>query len=187
MIEKPSDGRAIIEQGFNTLTITIPSKKNWFIIIFMCVWLCGWAVGEVSAIQMFTGDAMEFEVTAFMTVWLIGWTIGGAFVVLTILWQLFGREVIHVEWGVLKIEKSIFGQGLKKQYDIPTIKNLMFSPKRRRNNYGEEENSNTFGINEGRIKFDYGYKTIKFANDIDEAEARMIIKLLKENTNFERE
>ncbi len=46
---------------------------------------------------------------------------------------------------------------------------------------------NVFGMKGGKIKFDYGMKTIKFANDIDEAEARNIIEKMKENTNFKEE
>jgi hypothetical protein len=34
-MEKPYNGRAIINEGSYGLVITIPSKKNWFLIIFL--------------------------------------------------------------------------------------------------------------------------------------------------------
>jgi len=59
-MEKPYNGRAIINEGSYGLGITIPTKKNWFLIIFLGAWLCGWVSGEISAIKSFiTADFIE--------------------------------------------------------------------------------------------------------------------------------
>ena len=60
MIEKPTNGRARINQDFNSLNISIPSKKNWFIIIFMTAWMGGWVMGETSAIGAILSSDRQF-------------------------------------------------------------------------------------------------------------------------------
>lgn len=181
MIEKPPKGRAIISQDFNSLNIEIPSKKNWFIIIFMMVWMVGWVMGETFAVvEIFHSDTPLFA-NAFLLFWLVGWTVGGAFVLYTISWQLIGRETINIQRGILNVGKSVIGIGRKKRYDIQSIKNLDINPIHDLGIWGDNFKRNMFAMKGGKIKFDYGMKIIKFANDIDEAEARMIIEKLKIN------
>lgn len=187
MIEKPTNGRARINQDINSLNISIPSKKNWFIIIFMTAWMGGWVMGEAFAIRTIFNSDTPIIANAFLLFWLVGWTVGGAFVIYTISWQLVGREIINVERGLLRIEKSVKGIGRKKVYDINSIQNIDINPTQDFGIWGGNYNLNLFGMKGGKIKFDYGMKTIKFANDIDEAEARMIIEKLKGNTNLKED
>ncbi len=51
MIEKPYEGRAKVNFDGLSLLIKIPSKKNWFIILFLAAWIGGWFMGETSAIS----------------------------------------------------------------------------------------------------------------------------------------
>jgi hypothetical protein len=46
MVEKPELGKATVNKRGNTLEIIIPSKRNWFVIIFLCVWMRGWIMNE---------------------------------------------------------------------------------------------------------------------------------------------
>ena len=183
MIEKPSVGRAIIKQTFNGLVIEIPSKKNWFVILFLLAWMGGWVMGELFAINSLFDAGSPINVNLFLLFWVVGWTIGGAFAIYVMLWQLFGKEIINLDKGVLSIENSIKGIGRKKQFDVKAIKSIdlsMESDMMHEGNY----NYSLRGFSGGRIKFDYGMKTIKFAKGIDEAEAKMIIEKLKSNSNF---
>jgi len=189
MIQKPSKGRAIIKQDFNTLQITIPSKRNWFILIFLSFWMIGWLAGESAVIFSLLSSKTLIAANAFMIFWLVGWTVGGAFVIITILWQLFGNEFIQIEKGVLSIKKNIFGIGRQKQYDIRSIKSMTHNPVQD-NVFGTSVfryNKRFSGLKNGKIKFDYGMDTIQFANDIDEAEAKMLIEKLRKNSNFRSE
>ena len=49
-MEKPYKGRAIVEDKITGLRIIIPSRKNWFVILFVGAWLGGWLMGEISAL-----------------------------------------------------------------------------------------------------------------------------------------
>lgn len=180
MIEKPFPGRARIEHDGFSMKITIPSKKNWFIILFLSAWMGGWYFGESSAIK----DVLNTEnifADGFMLFWLAGWTIGGLFAIIAPLWTLFGCEYITIEKPVFKIEKGLMNYGIiKKSYDLSMIKNLELSPESDTNSiFGSKKNINEFwGLTGGKLRFDYGMKTIKFGIGIDEAEARHLIEEL---------
>ncbi len=181
MIEKPSEGRAKIEHDGLSMKITIPSKKNWFIILFLSAWMMGWFWGESYAIK----DLLETEILfidGFMIFWLIGWTIGGLFAIIVLLWTLFGCEIITIEKPIFKIEKGVLNIGIiKKSYDLGIIKNLELSPVSNTDSiFSNKKNINEFwGMTGGKIRFDYGMKTIKFGIGLDEAEARHLIDELK--------
>jgi hypothetical protein len=54
-MEKPYNGRAIFQDNVTELQIVIPAKRNWFVIIFLGAWLCGWFMGESFALASVTG------------------------------------------------------------------------------------------------------------------------------------
>ncbi|MBT3424304.1 MAG: hypothetical protein HN431_15995 [Bacteroidetes bacterium] len=189
MIEKLNNGRSKVESFGNTLKITIPSKKKWFIILFLGAWLGGWFFGEKSAIEGIT-DSDNILADGFLLFWLAGWTVGGSLAILAILWLLFGSEIILLERGIIKISKGLFNTPLlSKSYEVNHIKNFrIISP--------VEPNADFFGIKRnmvdylgykgGILSFDYGMKTIKFGIAIDEAEAQYLVeKLGKKGLNKE--
>jgi hypothetical protein len=93
-----------------------------------------------------------------------------------------GKEVISFGQGQLTIAKKGTFFYKPRTYDLSEAKNFraqdndsgfagMWSGQR-----------NTFGTlsTTGTIRFDYGLRTIKFANGIDEAEAKSILAKLKD-------
>ena len=46
--EEVGKKRYKVEQTAKETIISIPSRKNWFIILFVGFWLIGWAIGEIS-------------------------------------------------------------------------------------------------------------------------------------------
>ena len=118
MIEKPYKGRSKVNFDGIKLQIIIPSRKNWFNILFLAVWMGGWYMGESSVInELFSSDNNGFN--SFMLLWLVGWTIGGLFAITILLWSLFGQETIQIDQGVFSVSKGILDIGLiKKNYDL---------------------------------------------------------------------
>lgn len=97
----PDGSRIEIERAFEDLQLSWPHPPGpiWMKLpmgLFLCLWLCGWAVGEVFAITilaagMFGGGQIlnapgggGVFVTGFLLLWLTMWTIGGA----TAIWTL---------------------------------------------------------------------------------------------------
>ena len=172
MIEETSNGKATITFDGLRLKIQIPSKKNWFIIIFMIAWMGGWLMGELSAIRQ-----IENEVDSFLIFWLIGWTLGGGFAIAVIIWSLLGHEVITIDNQTLQIENKILNfKILRKEYELKSLKKLELNPRQTMTDFFAQKKIGEFwGMTGGKIKFDYGMKTIKFGIGIDDVEAQYLI------------
>lgn len=177
MIENPVNGRAVIDQDYDSLSINIPSRKNWFSMIFITAWLGGWAMGEYSAIKAILSTDAPLFANAFLLFWLIGWTIGGSLALFSVLWQLIGKEYIRVESGFLTIGKIAAGIGRTKKYEISSIKNMDINPGPQIS--GVQFKGKIPGVTGSKIKFNYGKKTIYFASDAGEAEVEMIMDRLR--------
>ena len=146
--------------------------------LFLLAWLGGWVFGEVNAAgEIFKGDGKA--PVAFMTFWLIGWTIGGASVLVTIAWQLAGREVITVNGATLSHRIEMFGVGHSRLYRSSEVKNI------RATEFSTSLFTNQrswfppmFGSGYGPVAFDYGARTIRVAPSLEEAEAKMLVRQL---------
>lgn len=170
------NGKAKIDKSSGGLRISIPSKKNWFGLLFGTAWLGGWYFGFKSAITTISFDSNEFGADGFMTFWLIGWTIGGLAIIIFLLWGYFGQEKIKVDSGEMLFEKTIFGIGLKKRFEANEIKN--FRTEKTETGIFGKNGLAFWGLGPGQIKFDYGLKTFSFGLGVDDSEANYLVELL---------
>ncbi len=165
------NGNANVVQTDIGYEITIPSKKNIFVIIFLLVWTCGWFIGEATVIMVL----FKSPFVLFLLLWLVGWTIGGAFAIGLLAWMLFGKEVIYYNRQSIVLEKRILFLKKISDYDLMHVKafvlneqlNLIFTGR---------NSLDYYGITGGKIKFDYGMKTILFGSNIDSAEAKYLLE-----------
>ena len=159
------------------LTINIPSHKQWLHLPFLTFWLIGWTFGELAAINELVTNRTN-AVDLFLLVWITLWTIGGATAWLTILWIIFGREIITTDGQqILTHRREILGVGQSKEYDLSFVSDLRAAPALLRS--ANQWRRPAFGWqNFNTIAFDYGAKTIRIGNSLDEAEAKQIIRTL---------
>jgi hypothetical protein len=172
-MEKPFTGRATISDNFDSLEITIPTQKNWLVILFVGAWIGGWSMGEMSAAAIVFGRGEGFWIgNYFVLFWLIAWTAGGILAIKMFLDMLLGKETITVDNYKLTLGNMFLKKA--KAYDLNEAKNfrIMESPEIRSRRV-ETPNEN------GVIGFDYGLKTIRFGLNIDELEAKSILQQLK--------
>ena len=110
MLVEPQSARFSVEYLAEGLRAVIPARRNWFVMLFLGFWLCGWFMGETSvAGQLLTpGDK---EPSLFLAFWLAGWTVGGAFAAGAVLWQFAGREIITVNSSELVYRAEVLGLG----------------------------------------------------------------------------
>jgi hypothetical protein len=188
-METPYSGRAIVKEYFDRMEVVIPGKKNYFLLVFFSVWLFGWFFGETTTAASIGNDTGP---DLFLLVWLTGWTLGGIFVFSTILFMLLGKEVIEAGQGVISIHNKALFFLSPKVYDLNEVKHIRAAEEFSMYHgfqFGRRQNGLRSTFNSGTVKFDYGLKTVKFGNDLDEAEARYIIERLKDkkiliNKNF---
>ncbi|MDD5224203.1 MAG: hypothetical protein PHE84_09445 [bacterium] len=183
---QPEKGRARIDDLGGEIRVTIPSRKNIPMLIFIIAWLGGWTVGGIFAAgQLFVslGDKSKGGPEYFLAFWLLGWLVGEVMVFYSLAKGIAGKENITFTPEKLIINRQPFGFGYPKEYLISEVKNLRI----RQDDSFIYKWANPFpGSLNPRISFDYGMKTLGFAQDIDEAEAGYIVKMIKEK-NFVRE
>jgi len=173
-----NNGKAKIEKTTDGYTVTIPSKKNWFALLFGTAWLGAWYFGFKNAIGMFNinNNSSNIEIDGFMSFWLIGSTIGGLVVVFMLHWGYFGKEKIEFNRQKVKFEKTIFGIGIKK--DLEKIEVTNFRTEQINESFFGGNRWTFWGLGPGKIKFDYGFKTYSFGLAVDDAEANYLVKEL---------
>jgi len=173
-----SEGRISVRREYGGTVIEIAARKNWPMILFMTVWLCGWAVGEYFALQTLLSSDAPIYANAFIIFWLLGWTIGGGFAFYTVLRQLFGREILTVESGVLTLRRTVSGLGGKREFETGRIKNIMIIPDHAVG-IRKMEGKKIPGRLGGRIKFDYDEKSIRFGMSLSTEEAATVVEGLR--------
>ncbi len=175
---EPQSPRFALESTPAGLRAIVPARRNIFVLLFMCVWLGGWAFGEMHAIRELLSPS-EKTPQLFLTVWLAGWTLGGAFALGTVAWQFAGREVISVNGTNLEHRVEAFGVGRTRTYRLSEVKNL------RATDYSANPFTNqtawfppVTGSGFGPVAFDYGARTLRLAPALEEAEAKLLVSKL---------
>ncbi|HTU66528.1 MAG TPA: hypothetical protein VMF52_11305 [Steroidobacteraceae bacterium] len=169
----PPGDRATVNDVSEGLEVAIPARRNWFLILFLAFWLCGWFAGESSAIVQLAGDETRGD-RAFLLFWLCGWTVGGVVVIAIWLWNVAGVERVTFTPSEIRVRRGVGGLGYSKEYDLAHASSLRVSPPVM--NFLTPRSSMRFwGVGGGLMVFDYGSTTVRFGGGLDEPEARRII------------
>ncbi len=184
-------GRATASETADGLLITIPSRKNWFLILFLGFWLMGWLFGEVTALnQVIRGHSSHWASTresgpiglnVFLIGWLGAWTVGGGIAIVAWLWNLVGVEKVLLGPSTLITKREVLGLGPAREYELPSVTNLRVNMGFSNTVYRMSPMQMVSG---GIIAFDYGAKTFHFGVGLDEAEAEQIIAQLRSRYSF---
>lgn len=170
----PSAGKAEVRETASGLEIAVPAPRHLFIMLFLPIWLIGWAFGFVSALAEITsGSGTGPEL--FLIVWLTMWTLGGGAALVTFLWMLGGKQIIRVERNQLSIRWDLFGLGFSREYDAAHIARLRIGEARGFNAFDMARAGDFWGISGGLLVFDYGARTIRFGLGMHEAEASALL------------
>lgn len=184
MVQAASPGarRSISRQTPRGLTIEIPAKRNFFMILFGGFWLCGWALGEAVVTRMLFFEVGPAVSNLFALIWLGLWTVAGVAVGASWAWTVAGRTVLEVANGMLTLRHRVFGLGFSRAYDARQIKRLQT-----RNRSNSKDWAKSEGPFAGPIGFDYGARTVRFGAALDWSEAKMIIDELREALQLARD
>jgi hypothetical protein len=165
---QPFPFRSAISDDGMELRISIPPKRSWTL-LFLIAWLTLWTYGGLHA-----AHELLARFSLFLILWMIGWAVGEVFASFTILYAIAGRELISVTPTTLTLKVSIFGIGFTRAYAVAAMRDLRFQP------------DTSVGRNRrtSRIAFDYGAKTVTFAQEIGEPEAAEIIARINQRCNI---
>jgi hypothetical protein len=170
-MEIPATGRAIVNETFNHVEIIIPVKKNYLFLLAPVAGIASWwLIGGVGIFQQLliplkdSGLFGYFWVGWFCFVTLVGFR--------ALWWMLAGKEIINVGDGVLSIKRQGDWVARTKSYDLAEATNFRADDS---NNDGNSRKYKKMGT----LQFEYGADTIKFGEDLPEAEGNYILQRLK--------
>ena len=158
--------RLSVRETADGLGIHIPPARKWPMVLFIAVWLCGWAAGEVFAIsELLSGGIAGL----FLIIWIVPWTIAGLACMWVIGWQLFGVERLYFTAGALVREWSMLGFGGQRMLqgaDIVSVK------------VDNNVSNDIAGI--GVVKVTTAGKTMRIGNGLPDYEAQLVAELIRE-------
>jgi hypothetical protein len=169
------DARFRVESDAGVERIVIPAGRNWFVMLFLPVWLLGWSAGGISAFA----QIMAGEDVGFLLVWLTFWAVGMIFAISWLGWQLSGKEILFVERGALVRAWRMPGFGREKRYDVAKVKNLSACSAPFPYSMMRVSSPPFFPMTFGSVKWNYGASTIFAGAGLSEAEGEMIVDRLK--------
>ncbi|MCD4785798.1 MAG: hypothetical protein K8T10_18420 [Candidatus Eremiobacteraeota bacterium] len=171
------DGKIKIDQSYDGYRVKISYRRSYSTIGFLCIWLAGWAIGEVMVAKtLLYGEAKELAAKGFMLVWLAGWTIGGIFAIRQVLLMLFGHHIIRISPGQIGIAEFIGQWGKFHEYEMASIQNLrLLNEDESGKQYLHKKKAKTFGI-----EFEYKGGPVRFATGLDRNEAEAFFEWMKE-------
>jgi hypothetical protein len=193
-VVRPPSTRCVFEDTADSLRIIIPSRRHWLRVASLGFQILFWGFGEIiigwmvlSALNDVLSGTLQEGFCAireaaygslFMLVLLAVWTVVGAFGFYVLSWQFAGREVIELSDQSLKVRREVMGIGRTKEYMAEYAKDLRVSPI----GYvrGWSMQMRKWGIGGGRIAFDYGAKTFRFGDEIDEAEGKQVLAAIQQ-------
>lgn len=156
------------------LRITIPSRTHWLQLPGLCVWLVVWfAFGRHAFLA---AGSIHLLASIFSMIWFVI----GFLPLSAVIWQLAGQELLEVSPYSLNIRRQLFGWGWTKAYVASDVHELRVSPRPYLSD-GRRQQLQTIWNLSGPLTFDYGAKTIRFGDGLDEAEAKQIIKLIQQH------
>lgn len=180
--KQPPVSRVTITDIPDSLRIVISGSRSWFVIGFLGLWICAWAVAEVMIPAQFLQGAIPSEAQSLLFAWFGVWTVGGLLAIYALLWQAIGKEMAAVQGQVLITRRDIGGFGFNKVYNFSQIHNLRVGP----SGFNPLDISaalQLWGIGGGMILFDYETKTHRFGAGLDEAEAKRVVTAMKKRSH----
>ncbi len=164
---------ARIEYGQGETTIHLRVPRNFLVIFTHALILVVGGAGSLFVALMMSAGAGD---PAFYRVWLTLWTAALVFVVVRLLWFLFGRERLIARNSGLMLARSILFVPWNKTYatnDVGPMRFIADDPTR-------SVRINNRRIPQSAIGITANGHELKLAHGISEAEAKSVIEALKQ-------
>jgi hypothetical protein len=193
--------RAVVNDSPEGLEIVIPAPRIWPVVVFLGLWLAGWATGEAFALRQFLSPT-PVPAKAVLAVWLAFWTFGGTAALSICLWMLVGHERVRLRPDALTIQREAFGLGPTRVYELDRIRNLRAqpmppltevtvarsaqAPDGKRVVPAEQAKTvlRVIGIGGPGISFTYASRAVRFGVALDPTEARGVVTQLQARHSF---
>ena|ERR1700753_2210291 len=180
-MEIPYQGRAIISESYDGIVITIPAKKNLFVMVFSCAWLISFscfAIFVCTLVRGPEGAAARPFIFGFLSLFLIPWISA----LRKLWWNIAGKEIVRVFSGLLTIDRSDDLFKRIKSYDLSLCTNFRAVEQETPiyHYYGRTVAMLRRRPNPGTIRFEYDVvDTVQFGDWLSEAEGNYILDRIR--------
>lgn len=193
--------RAVVNDSPEGLEVVIPAPRIWPVVVFLGLWLAGWATGEAFALrQILLPSPLPAKV--FLAVWLAFWTFGGTAALAICVWMLVGHEHVSLRPDALTIQREAFGLGPTRIYELDRIRNLRAQPMPPLTEVTVARGAQppdgkpavpaervktvlrVVGIGGPGISFTYASRPVRFGVALDPLEAQMVVTQLQARHAF---
>lgn len=176
--------RISIKRSDNEVSIVIISLKEKMKNILLTIYLILWSLsGLIVFTQFLVIPDQNTKLALF--VWLGFWAYFEFKIFRAYMWRKFGVEKIKLRNNQFQYKRDRAGKGKVASYDFDFIKELRYvEPKE--NSFFENINNSYWVIAGERLAFDYYGKEIKFGIQLDEKDAKALLKLINKEINSNR-
>lgn len=169
--------RISIKRTENELSIVILSLVNKLKNKLLFLWFILWSISGIIVLSQYFIMPYPNTKTAII-VWMGFWVYFEYKIFLAYLWRKSGKEKIKINDKKFLYKRDVSGRGKIKIYETDFIKNLrLIEPKE--NSFTENLNNSYWVIGGEKLAFDYYGKEIKFGLQLDEVDAKALMKLIK--------
>ncbi len=173
--------RISIKRTENELSIVILSLINKLKNRFLFLWFILWSVSGIIVLSQYFIMHDPNTKTAII-VWMGFWAYFEYKIFHAYLWRKSGKEKIKLNNKKLLYKRDVSGRGKIKTYETDFIKDLrLIEPKE--NSFMEDLNNSYWVIGGEKLAFDYYGKEIKFGLQLDEVDAKALLKLIIKEIN----
>lgn len=163
------------EQG-DGFRVEIKSNKQIWFLIFMPAFLVMWTLAGIGvAFSLLSGNG-----SAGVLLWLVMWAVAEGFICYAVAWALFGKEIVELGDGVLTIRRVTLGLGPTRSYEADEVQDIR--PAGYFGSFGAFSwswNLAYWGLTGGTVAFDYRGKTERFGIQLEEREARELVRAIQ--------
>jgi hypothetical protein len=159
-------------------TIVIEPNKNFWINGMMGAWLAMWyTIGGIVLWTIYSLDLKKQE-TIILIIFLSFWIYYAVKVTRSLLWLMYGKELIKIDETSFQFKKSIKSYGKSIPYYFENMKNLSLKIPEKNSIQAVWESSPWVNGGE-RLTFEYFGKEIGFGRKLHEKDAQLLFNLVR--------
>ena len=171
--------RISIQQNGNELSIVILSFRNELKNKLLLLWVILWTLCGIIVLTQYVA-VTDPDVKTVMIVWIGFWAYFEYKVIAAYRWRKSGVEKIKIKEGTLFYTRS---KGKTKEYRIDFIKDLHLIASIE-NSFFENLNDSYWMLGNESIGFDYSGADIKFGLQLDESDAKALLKKISKKLSY---
>jgi len=173
--------RISIKQKESELSIVILAFSNKTKNFLLLSWLILWTLSGVIVIMQYA-TISDPNTKAAIIAWMGFWAYFEYVITKAFLWRKSGKEIIKLRDNKFFYKRDIARKGNIKVYEYDFIKNLRII-ETKESSFMENLNHSYWVIAGEKLAFDYYGKEIKFGIQLQDCDAKMLLKCIQNKRN----